>query len=147
LLSSLSTARLGCSFRQAGYAVIFLTRTGSVQPFAHELPMADMADVLERIFAPDYAQGADLQPPGGTGRGGEYVDGQRGGPQADGAMAGAAAPAQRRGAKKKGVMATEAERVLRALVAPAGQAHRAGTLLRVPFTTVFEYLGVRGAAP
>jgi len=35
---------------QAGYAVIFLTRTGSIQPFTQDLPLTDTVPLLQSLL-------------------------------------------------------------------------------------------------
>ncbi|KAG2493977.1 hypothetical protein HYH03_007904 [Edaphochlamys debaryana] len=46
-------------FLEAGYAVIFLTRTGSLQPFSHLLPSADPPELVDRIACLAKPAGAD----------------------------------------------------------------------------------------
>jgi hypothetical protein len=36
---------------QAGYAVIFLTRTGSIQPFTQDLPLTETVPLLQSMLA------------------------------------------------------------------------------------------------
>ncbi len=51
-----------CCPLQAGYAVIFLTRTGSLQPFAHMLPAADPPELVDTVMclADESAGGPNL---------------------------------------------------------------------------------------
>jgi hypothetical protein len=38
---------------QAGYAVIFLTRTGSIQPFTQDLPLTETVPLLQSLIGLD----------------------------------------------------------------------------------------------
>jgi phosphopantothenate-cysteine ligase len=40
-------------FLQAGYAVIFLTRTGSIQPFTQDLPLTETVPLLQSLISLD----------------------------------------------------------------------------------------------
>ena len=42
--------------RQAGYAVIFLTRRGTIQPFTEGLPSGELLECLVHAPAPDCEQ-------------------------------------------------------------------------------------------
>ena len=46
---------------QAGYAVIFLTRVGSIQPFTQGLPEGELLDVLLQMFSEEDGQGVHLK--------------------------------------------------------------------------------------
>lgn len=48
---ALPHALLMCSLQcQAGYAVIFLTRTGSIQPFTQDLPLTETVPLLQALL-------------------------------------------------------------------------------------------------
>ncbi|KAG2425384.1 hypothetical protein HXX76_013798 [Chlamydomonas incerta] len=105
---ALSTER----FLEAGYAVIFLTRSGSLQPFSQMLPAADPPEIIDRV--------AMLQPPSAA------------------AAAGSPGPA---GADGDSVVIRPEHMAAVARVLRARQACREqGTLLTIKYETIFEYL-------
>ncbi|GLC43564.1 hypothetical protein PLESTB_001570700 [Pleodorina starrii] len=129
-------------FLEAGYAVIFLTRTGSQQPFSHLLPSADPPELVNRIacLAPPSAVS-----PAAASRGdpAPAADDSSGLPTAtsSGCQASAAVGVGSRGPSEVGVgiRPEHAEAVGRVL--RAQQACREdGTLLVIKYETIFEYL-------
>ena len=131
-------------FLDAGYAVVFLTRKHSIQPFTKGLPSGEIVDCLTQILRAD---------PGASGGLGVVVDGggepeDGGGPCSSGAAAAAAGEE-----KKESAVSTTCE-TPRAIAASSGRsaalvaaalskaraAAVAGTLLRISFETLFEYL-------
>lgn len=85
---------------QAGYAVIFVYRKGSIQPFTKGLPSAQLLDILTDVL----------------------VDGDKAG---------------------NGVhVKDEASAILQTAVRKARECNEQGTLLRIPYITLFEYLQV-----
>lgn len=85
---------------QAGYAVIFLYRKGSIQPFTKGLPSAQLLDILTDVLVD--SEKADT---------GVHVR-------------------------------DEASAILQAAVRSTRECNEQGTLLRIPFITLFEYLQV-----
>lgn len=98
---------------QEGYAVIFLTRDGSQQPFSHLLPSSDPVQLVDRIAA----TGAAGRRPGG-----DHDD-----------EAASEAGVHIRPERVESVL-----RLLNALQA----CRRDATLLTIPYKTVFEYIRV-----
>jgi phosphopantothenate-cysteine ligase len=85
---------------QAGYAVIFVYRKGSIQPFTKGLPSAQLLDILTDVLVDDDKHG-------------------------------------------KGVhVKDEASAILQTAVRKARECNEQGTLLRIPYITLFEYLQV-----
>ncbi|KAL3139989.1 hypothetical protein ABBQ38_004275 [Trebouxia sp. C0009 RCD-2024] len=85
-------------FLQAGYAVIFVYRKGSIQPFTKGLPSAQLLDILTDVL----------------------VDSDKAG---------------------NGVhVKDEASAILQTAVRKARECNEQGTLLRIPYITLFEYL-------
>ncbi|DBA67058.1 hypothetical protein WJX79_002618 [Trebouxia sp. C0005] len=85
-------------FLQAGYAVIFVYRKGSIQPFTKGLPSAQLLDILTDVLVDDDKHG-------------------------------------------KGVhVKDEASAILQTAVRKARECNEQGTLLRIPYITLFEYL-------
>jgi hypothetical protein len=99
---------------QAGYAVVFLTRTGSIQPFTQDLPLTDTVPLLQSMLHIDSSNCADA----GSG---------------DAPSGGGIACTLREPA---------AGRVAR-ILHQVSLVERSKLLLTVPFTTIFEYLQVR----
>ncbi|PNH10379.1 Phosphopantothenate--cysteine ligase 1 [Tetrabaena socialis] len=129
---ALSTER----FLEAGYAVIFLTRTGSLQPFAHLLPAADPPELVDRITClregPEEAGGPGAQAAQGRGNGAAAAPDSGSG--AEGAAPGP-------GCGDGGVRVRPEQEAAVARVLRARQAcRREGTLLAVKYETIFEYL-------
>ena len=83
-------------YRQAGYAVIFLNRKHSIQPFTKGLPSGEILECLPVLDSSN-----------------ESSDGQDG------------------------------SHIVQQAIARATEARQQGTLLRLSFETVFEYLSVR----
>ena len=121
-------------FLDAGYAVVFLTRRHSIQPFTQGLPSGEIVDCLTQILR------ADPEAQGGLG---VVVEG--------GFPAAPAAPAEEAGEGAAAAGTCETPRAIAAssgrsaaLVAAALSKARAaavaGTLLRISFETLFEYL-------
>jgi len=100
---------------QAGYAVIFLTRTGSIQPFTQDLPLTDMMPLLQSLVAVD----------GGHGSSDEH---------------GSNDEAIHRKASYR-LQEPAAGRVA-GILQKVDEVQRAQLLLSIPFTTIFEYLQV-----
>ncbi len=48
---------------QAGYAVIFLTRTGSIQPFTQDLPLTETVPLLQSLLTTQQPGSYTLQEP------------------------------------------------------------------------------------
>jgi hypothetical protein len=44
-------------FLQAGYAVVFLTRTGSIQPFTQDLPLTETVPLLQSVISLNSSSG------------------------------------------------------------------------------------------
>lgn len=89
---------------QAGYAVIFLYRKGSIQPFTKGLPSAQLLDILTDVLTEESA----------TSNGGVHEP-------------------------------DEARTILQTAVRKAKECNEHGTLLRIPYITLFEYLQVMPA--
>jgi hypothetical protein len=49
--SKLQQSLLVCALLQAGYAVVFLTRTGSIQPFTQDLPLTETVPLLQSMLS------------------------------------------------------------------------------------------------
>ncbi|GLI60451.1 hypothetical protein VaNZ11_002608 [Volvox africanus] len=144
---ALSTER----FLEAGYAVIFLTRSGSQQPFARLLPAADPPELVNRIAC--LASATPSVSPAGTSEPLTSASGQfvmmptadadaSGGGEAE-ADAGADADAGGGGnplAKELvGIRHEHAAAVAQVLRAQRA-CREAGTLLTIKYETIFEYL-------
>ena len=129
-------------FLDAGYAVVFLTRKHSIQPFTKGLPSGEIVDCLTQILRAD---------PGASGGLGVVVD--DGGEAGDGfCSSGGAAAAEEK--KDNAAATTTTCETPRAIAASSGRsaalvaaalskaraAAVAGTLLRISFETLFEYL-------
>lgn len=85
---------------QAGYAVIFLYRKGSIQPFTKGLPSAQLLDILTDVLTDESASTGGIHEP------------------------------------------DEARVILQTAVRKARECNERGTLLRIPYITLFEYLQV-----
>lgn len=85
-------------FLQAGYAVIFVYRKGSIQPFTKGLPSAQLLDILTDVLVDSDKAGAGVH------------------------------------------VKDEASAILQAAVRSARECNEQGTLLRIPYITLFEYL-------
>lgn len=110
---------------QAGYAVIFLTRTGSLQPFSQMLPAADPPEVIARV--------AMLQPPPAVAPAEGSLDGK------------AVSASSSGGADADNVVIRPEQMAALARVLRAQQACREhGTLLIIKYETIFDYLTVSG---
>jgi hypothetical protein len=103
---------------QAGYAVIFLTRTGSVQPWTLELPAQGTVQLLQEILRLEEASS-------GAESGSAHSGGGGGGSDAQLRLAG------------------RHEARVAALLKRVAAVQRQRLLLTLPFTTIFEYLQVR----
>lgn len=98
---------------QAGYAVIFLARKFSIQPFTPDLPSQDVLDLLQHVLS-STSQDSDRLPASSRAA------------DSDGA-----APSE-----SSSTALSQTEAVLR----DVRRVQEAGTLLKIPFTTLFEYL-------
>lgn len=49
--SELQQPLLVCALLQADYAVVFLTRTGSIQPFTQDLPLTETVPLLQSMLS------------------------------------------------------------------------------------------------
>lgn len=85
---------------QAGYAVIFVYRKGSIQPFTKGLPSAQLLDILTDVLVDNDKAGAGVH------------------------------------------VQDEASAILQTAVRKARECNEQGTLLRIPYITLFEYLQV-----
>ena len=109
--------RVARTHAQAGYAVIFLSRTGSIQPYTQELPLSDTLPLLQSLLDVSPSQSQSQSPVTGT----DAVPQQQ--------------PLQ------YALREPTAGRVAHVLSTLAGvQAGR--RLLELQFTTIFEYLQV-----
>lgn len=54
---------MSLSHLQAGYAVIFLTRTGSIQPFTQDLPLTETVPLLQSLLTLQQPGSYTLQEP------------------------------------------------------------------------------------
>ena len=86
---------------QAGYAVIFVYRKGSIQPFTKGLPSAQLLDILTDVLVDNDKAGAGVH------------------------------------------VKDEASNILQAAVRSTRECNEQGTLLRIPYITLFEYLQVQ----
>ena len=136
-------------FLDAGYAVVFLTRRHSIQPFTKGLPSGEIVDCLTQILRADPGASSGL---GVVGDGGGEEDGLfKAGEATTTAANGSATAAAATAATNNNATTCETPRAITAsssrsaaLVATALSKARAaavaGTLLRIAFETLFEYL-------
>ena len=85
---------------QAGYAIIFVYRKGSIQPFTKGLPSAQLLDILTDVLVDSDKAGSGVH------------------------------------------VRDEASAILQTAVRKARECNEQGTLLRIPYITLFEYLQV-----
>eukprot|EP00775_Hariotina_reticulata_P013340 gene13340-13468_t len=100
-------------FLQAGYAVIFLTRTGSIQPFTQDLPVTEMMPLLQSLVAVEGGSGSN----DGIASTGEAVH-----------------------SKASYRLQEPAAGRVAGILHKVAEVQRAQLLLSIPFTTIFEYL-------
>jgi len=115
------------NIKQAGYAVIFITRTGSVQPWTLDLPRQEIVPLLQEI----------LQYSGGDDTADAIAD----------ATASNGAASSIKGADIEGgggagtaALAPEHAAAVVSVLKRVAAVQRQRTLLTIPFTTIFEYL-------
>ena len=127
-------------FLDAGYAVVFLTRRHSIQPFTKGLPSGKIVDCLTQILRAD---------PGAQGGLGVVVDGgiETGNGVNSGAGSAAttveedgAAPATCETPRAIAASSGRSAALVATALTKARAAAVAGTLLRISFETLFEYL-------
>jgi hypothetical protein len=118
---------------QAGYAVIFLTRKHAIQPFTKGLPSGDIVDCLTQAL--DAGGGGA----GGDGGGGPSI------PTSPVADSHAHRPSPPPATPRTGAASAASDLIARA-VASARAAADAGTLLRLRFETLGQYLAALRAA-
>jgi len=140
------------AFLEAGYAVIFLTRKHSIQPFTKGLPSGDIVDCLTQALDGGAGGGA------GAAAGG-FPPGFSTSPRSPPAVGPAAAAPAGQGAPpaspglppppatpRTGAASAASDLIARA-VASARAAGEAGTLLRIRFESLAQYLtALRSAA-
>lgn len=128
-------------FLEAGYAVVFLTRRHSIQPFTKGLPSGEIVDCLTQILRADPGASNGLGVIGAAGSGGGNDEDGFGAAAASASNA-TTAPAQATCETPRAITASSGRSA--ALVAAALRKARAaavaGTLLRLSFETLFEYL-------
>jgi hypothetical protein len=93
---------------QAGYAVVFLTRTGSIQPFTQDLPLTETVPLLQSLLT---SQGSSAD----------------------------------EGSQHSYSLQEPAAGRVAGVLQKVEEVQRSQLLLTVPFTTIFEYLQVRGS--
>ncbi|KXZ55045.1 hypothetical protein GPECTOR_3g204 [Gonium pectorale] len=119
---------------QAGYAVIFLTRTGSLQPFAHLLPSCDPPELVDRIACLSSGPASDP----------DCEITSCSSSQAHGSPGDEAAGTGAASAEAVGVRPEHAAAVARVLRARRA-CREADTLLTIKYESIFEYLTPLGS--
>ena len=116
---------------QAGYAVIFLNRKHSIQPFTKGLPSGHIMETLTQVLdTPE----SSAQPSGAQANG--HANGHSS-PESSGGSGSTGAKKRRKGSSQNNGRA-----IVKQAVARAASVRKQGVLMHVTFETLFEYLKV-----